>query len=184
MKITVTGRPGSGQSTLAKLLAETLCFTYGSAGRIFRKFSGTYSYAMSELESFSISYPTMDLHTDETTRLFGRSNDSFVYEGMLAWHFIPDAVKVFVCCELPTRIERRASVLKVPAAVAAERIAETERCVEKRFRRLHDIRNWTDTRHFNLLVDSTRTLPDALCDQVVHYMEQGRYLIPKLQSST
>lgn len=172
MKITISGGPGSGQSTLAILLAQRLGYTHQSAGTTFRKFTKTYSYSLADLQSISISNQTADLHVDETTKKFGRDNDNFVYEGLLAWHFIPSAVKVFVHCEMPVRMWRHAMAAKISVRDAERSIRETEDYVIKRFRRLYGISEWSHARNFDLLVDSSRTSPELLCDEIIRFLER------------
>ncbi|MGY8697913.1 MAG: AAA family ATPase, partial [bacterium] len=80
MKITLAGSPGSGKSTLRKLLAEHYGLSAKGTGDFMRELSGKYGY--SDITQFLVEYvsehPEVDHQVDEEQRIFGKENDNFV----------------------------------------------------------------------------------------------------------
>jgi len=90
MKITLAGSPGSGKSTLRRMLAEH----YGL------KTKGTGDF-MRELE-----HPEVDHQVDEEQRLYGEQNEDFVLDAHLGFYFVPDSIQICLICDLEEAARR------------------------------------------------------------------------------
>lgn len=178
MKITVTGPYGSGQTTLATLLAEKLGYTHKSAGKVFRKFGTTHGSNLRQLEQKSSSNETFDLHTDEETRIFGEKNDNFVYEGRLVWRAIPDAFKILIGCEFHIRAWRYSQSQGCTVREAERFLMEVEPGLKKRFWRRYEVPDWADPVNFDLVLDSSRTSAEELAKQAIGAIKQ-RHILQK-----
>ena len=94
MKITLGGRAGSGKSTIAKFLAEKYHLKHYSTGDMMREIAMGMGYT---IEAFSSVTPEeIDRKVDERTEKIGKTEDNFIFDSRLAFHFIPDAIKVFL----------------------------------------------------------------------------------------
>lgn len=106
MIITISGSPGSGKSTVAKAVAKKLNLKHFSAGDFMREMASERGISLAELTSLSEKDVSIDREIDERTKsLIGQ--DNFVIDSRLAFHFLPEAVKIF---------------LKVDPKIAAKRI--------------------------------------------------------------
>lgn len=115
MKITISGVPGSGKSTVAKLVAEKLGYKYYSIGDMRRKFAEKLGLTINELNNLK---KNTDKEFDDFQKQLGKGSDNIVVDGRLAFYFIPDSFKIYFDCD---------------ETVAAERIFKHQRSTEKRY---------------------------------------------------
>ena len=80
MKITLSGSPGSGKSTLRKSLAERYGLITKGTGDFMRELSSKHGY--SDITQFLIEYvsfhPEVDKKVDEEQEAFGKTNDTHI----------------------------------------------------------------------------------------------------------
>ncbi len=108
MIIVVSGPPGSGKTTQAKLIAEHYGFKYHSAGMIFRGIAAEKGLTLEELSILAAKDPSIDLEIDRRSREIALSHENIVVDGHLtAWVLsdIADA-KILVTAPLMVRIAR------------------------------------------------------------------------------
>jgi len=96
MIITLTGLPGSGKSTLAKLLADHFHIPWYSMGDLRGKMAKDRNMTIDELNALGETEAFTDKEVDEYQTTLGQSKESFVIDGRLSWHFIPESFKIFL----------------------------------------------------------------------------------------
>ena len=112
MHITITGKLGSGKSTVAKKLVERYGFEIFSTGAILRAAAAERGMDLlelnKELNSKLDSDRSMDDLIDNTTIRVAaeRKNDKLIFDSRMAWHFVPGAFKVFVTVDPRVAAER------------------------------------------------------------------------------
>ncbi len=108
MIIVVSGPPGSGKTTHARLIADYLGYNYYSAGSIFRSIAEERRLTLEELSRIAASDPSIDLEIDKRTLNLASSRDNIVIDGHLtSWilAYIAD-IKILITASLKTRIHR------------------------------------------------------------------------------
>lgn len=126
MNITITGDIGSGKSTVAKRVAELLGMDVIETGELYRKYSkekGVDVLTQNKSEDWSI-----DKKIDSDIERVGRERDNVIVVSRLAWHFIPNAIHIY---------------LVVNPILAAKRITENK----ERVGESHN--NWVETYWYN-----------------------------------
>lgn len=172
MKITIFGNPGTGKSTVAKLLATRLGYEYKSSGNIFRAMASELGITVEELDVRSLKDPQYDVKLDQMVAEYGKTHDDFVFESRLAWHFIPDSIKLALTCE---------------ENEAARRVAERESISQEKAKENNDLRLATyaeryplcypdlqyppTAEDFDLTIDATSILPDEIVGKIVEFLE-------------
>lgn len=112
MIITISGRPGSGKSAVAKRVANVLGMRHVSAGDFMREMASERGMTILELSRSAEGGDDIDREIDARTVLLAQQHDDFVMDARLGWHFVPDSLKVF---------------LEVRPEVAAQRIYQAQR---------------------------------------------------------
>ncbi len=169
MLITISGLPGSGTTTLSRLVAEALDLDRLPGGEVFRQMAAESGMTLAEFGRHAQDHPEHDRELDR--RLLERAREGrVVIESRLAgWLATRDdlrAVRVWVACadeERARRVGGRDGT-DVTTALADNEVREAlERA---RYRQLYDI-DLTDLTIYDLRLDSTSTAPQELADEVI-----------------
>jgi cytidylate kinase len=94
--ITIAGRPGSGKSTTAKLVAERLGFQHFSTGDLFRTIGSGMGIDVLRTNRTAETNADIDRQVDERLKGIQASEDRLVIDSRLAWHFVPSSYCVFL----------------------------------------------------------------------------------------
>src|SRR3989344_4141471 len=172
MKITIFGNPGTGKSTVGKFLASRLGFEFKSSGNMFRDMAAELGITLEELDVLSPHDPQYDIKLDQMVAEYGKTHDDFVFESRMAWHFIPDSIKIALVCE---------------ENEAARRVAEREGISQEKAKENNDLRLATYTNRypvhypgvhyppteedFDLTIDATAISPDDIVAKIVAFLE-------------
>lgn len=135
MNVTITGDLGAGKSTLARLMRDD-GWDVVSAGEIFRREALARGMTVQELTDVCATDPTLDDLIDRQMAEMGEVADHTVFESRLAFHFVPDALKVYLTC--PPRV---AALRVLYANRQTERYASLEDAEEGLARRQGDERD-------------------------------------------
>ncbi|MGI6347634.1 MAG: (d)CMP kinase [Patescibacteria group bacterium] len=96
MIISISGFPGSGKSTIAKLLAEKLKWPRYYMGGLRREAAKKRGLTLAEYNKLGESDPSTDLEVDNYQKKLGEEKDNFIIEGRTSWHFIPHSIKIYL----------------------------------------------------------------------------------------
>jgi len=105
--ISFNGQEGSGKSTIAKMVAEKLDTPRYYMGQIFRDQAAKRGMTLATFRKLLEETPSLEREIDASIKNLADSGESFVIESRVAWHFIPESLKIY---------------LKIDSRVAAERI--------------------------------------------------------------
>ncbi len=103
---TVSGEIGSGKTSIARQLADRLDSQYLSTGQIQRQLAAERNLTTLEFNLLAESEPEIDALIDGYSRRLRGSELAFVVDSRMAWHFLPDACKVFLIVD-PTLAAQR-----------------------------------------------------------------------------
>lgn len=106
MIITISGMPGSGKTTVGRIIAEKLNYNFFSMGELRGKIALDRGLTLDELNHLGETDKTTDTTIDEYQKKLGQENDNFVIEGRLSWFFIPNSYKIFLDCDSKTAADR------------------------------------------------------------------------------
>jgi cytidylate kinase len=166
MIISITGGPGTGKTSVGKLLAERLGYNFYSVGDLRGKMALERGMTIDELNAQSESDPQSDTTVDDYQRALGTKEDNFVIEGRLSWHFIPHSFKVFLTCDLKKAAERIFHARKHDIEGRADEavytsVEEAEQAIlhriasdTLRYQKYYSL-DYRDPSHYDLVVDTT-----------------------------
>jgi cytidylate kinase len=173
MMITISGRPGSGKTTTAKILAQRLGYQFYSVGDLRGEIASKMGLTIDQLNEIGKKEDWTDKTVDRKTEEIGKREDNIVFDSWMAWHFIPHSFKIF---------------LEVGPMVAAERVFKNQRPDEKhqetvedvaemlkirmeesrqRYKKYYNI-DFLDKSRYDLIIDTTNLMPDEAVNKIVN----------------
>jgi predicted cytidylate kinase len=173
MIITLSGPPGSGKSTVAKILAQKLAYERFYAGGLRREAAKKRGLTLHEYNILGESDPSTDKDVDDMLISLGKEKDNLVIEGRTAFHFIPHSFKVYVDVspeegarrilgDTSERNEGEQRTLKDMLRANKERMASDT----KRYKKYYGISCY-DTKNYDLVIDSTHITPEAVVEKIL-----------------
>jgi len=96
MIITISGIPGSGKSRIAKMLAKKLNYKFYSVGNFQGELAKEKGLTITEMMTLEKNHPEIHKQVDEKTKKLGKTQDNFIVDGWIAYHFIPHSYKIFL----------------------------------------------------------------------------------------
>jgi len=96
MIISLSGAPGSGKSTIAKMLAEKLGWPRYYMGGLRREAAKKRGLSLAEYNKLGETDEATDKEVDEYQRELGEKQDNFIIEGRTSWYFIPHSLKIYL----------------------------------------------------------------------------------------
>jgi cytidylate kinase len=176
MIITISGTSGAGKSTVAKFLAEKLGYKHYSTGDVLRKLAVERGITINELMIAAKTDESIDRDIDSYSKKLGESEDNFVIDSRLAWHFIPHSVKIFLVADLTIRAERifmqRRKEEKFETLEEATKLMEEREKVNLgRYRKAYGI-TYLDKKNYDLVVDTTKTTAEEVAGKILGYLKK------------
>ena len=162
MIITISGVPGSGKTSVGRLLAARLGYPFQSVGELRGKMALERGIDLNQLNALGETDPSTDNPVDEYQRDLGKTKKDFIMEGRVSWYFIPQSFKILLLCD-PDMAATRA--LPNAAERADESYASAEDTKKgfqarlasdmRRYKKYYDIENYLDPAHYDFVLDTT-----------------------------
>jgi len=99
MIITISGKAGSGKSTVAKEVAKHLKLQHYSMGDLQRKYAKEKGITIEELGKLEAKDNKIDKEVDAYQTKLSEQEDDFIIDGWISFHFIPKSIKIFLNCD-------------------------------------------------------------------------------------
>ncbi len=169
MRITISGPPGSGKTTVCRLVAERLDLEVIISGNIFRQMARESHMSLADFGRMCEADPEADRELDDRMVEIARCQDDVILEGrltayMLTLNHIP-AFRVFMDADLDVRAARVAEREGGTAEQRKEEIVQREECEVRRYIKYYDI-DIRDRSIYDLIVDTTYLRPSVVADRI------------------
>mgnify|MGYP006318758363 FL=1 len=149
--ITLGGLPGSGKSTVKRMIAEKLGYTMLSTGDFVRDMAHARNLTLEEFNDLIIHDKTLDEEIDSRLTKIEGDGDRYVVDSHLAFHFIPSGFAVLLTVSLETSAERIFNDSSSPSRIKSGDIMKT--LDEARERTARRIKNHVDRYKLHYGVD-------------------------------
>lgn len=174
MIITITGKPCSGKSTIAKILVEKYGFKRIGVGDIFKEEAKKRGMNAEEFNAFCMNDPSYDFFIDKKTEELGKSlkGQKVIFDSRLAWHFVPESFKVYVDLDEEEMAKRlansdREGKEKFDNIESAKKSLKSRRQLEiDRYKKLYNV-DIEDLSNFDYILDSSSKTPEQLATELL-----------------
>ena len=176
MIITLTGLPGAGKSTIAKLLSETLQMPWYSMGDLRGKLAMDRGMTIDELNKLGESEAFTDKDVDDYQTRLGQQQNDLIIDGRLSWHFIPQSFKIFLDIDEDVAAERIFQAAKQGLRSdekpygSVEEVKDRTRLRlasdQKRYQQYYNL-DYLDKGNYDLVIDTSRMTPDEIIQVIL-----------------
>lgn len=179
MIITISGKPGAGKSTVARLLAKKLKIEYIEMGKIAQGIALRRKLKIGELMQKARTDPSIDKEIDSCQKNLSKTKKSFIIDGRISFHFIPRATHIFLDIDEKEAAKR---IFKKPREAdepAYKNIQEVQNDIHKRtranqqqYRKYYGI-DYLDRGNYHLTIDTSRKTPDQVAEEIIKYLKKS-----------
>ena len=169
MLISITGRLGSGKSTICNLLKDNYGYQIYSTGAVQREYARAHGLTTLELNQRMKEHPNLDAELDNTVTKISieRKDENLIFDSRMAWHFAKGTFKIFLTIE-PTEAAKRVMANQrgdeekyATEEEACEKLIERSRVERARFMNIYGV-DYYDYNNFDLVIDTTEKTPDEI----------------------
>lgn len=182
INITIAGDLGSGKSTVANHLINSINYRIESAGLIFRRLAEEHGMTAKEFNQFIESNPKYDNMVDDTIKEMGEKEENIIFDSRLAWFFVPKSFKIYMYVDVDVATERifndkgRVSESYSDMATAKKEIIERRQSEVLRYKTFYnaDINNY---KNYDFIIDTSHATKDEVNELVLSSFkafEQGK----------
>ena len=178
--IVISGMPGCGSSTTARLLAEKLGLKFFSAGKHTKKLAEEaeklyYKETERIVEFFKTDRgKSKDHHmsVEELQQNLANEGD-IVIESKLGIRFIKNAAfKIWLKAPFETRSERSVKRDEISTEDANKFLKEKENAERENFKRIYNFDYFDQEKEADLVIDTSDKSPEEIVDIIIKFIEE------------
>ena len=161
MHITITGKTGSGKTTISKLIRDEMGYERYSTGEYQREIARKMGVDMVEMNHIMNDNLSYDRLIDSTVERISkeRAADNIIFDSRMAWHFAGDSFRIFISIDPDVAGRRvfndpRSEEPYKSAEDAAHQLTLRSEAENMRFRTIYGVDNF-DYANFDLIIDSS-----------------------------
>jgi len=175
MRITISGPPGSGKTTVCDILSDRLGYKAVVFGKLFRDIASERSITLSELGELAEKDNSIDELIDSRILELAKENDDIILESRLSAHMLTrnsiQAFRAYLDASPEVRAVRIGNRENETIEQAVKETEERERSEAKRYMMYYGI-DINDTEVYDLIVNTDTITPDRVAEIVIGAMEE------------
>lgn len=169
MRISISGPPGSGKTTVCVLVAKKLDCEYVLIGQIFRQLAAERSVDLETFGRLAEEDETIDKELDKRMLAIANSKENIVLEGRLTGALLKSrkvqVFAVYVDADEHVRAQRIAKREGANPENVLKQIRKRERSERKRYKAYYGI-DPSDRKLYDLWLDSSNSTAEALAERI------------------
>jgi cytidylate kinase len=174
MIITVSGPPGSGKSTLSRVIADHFKLIYISSGDMFRDMAKKKGVSLEEFGRMAETDPSIDKEIDRRQMELDKTRSDLLFEGRLSGMFIDADLKIMLKTDVKVRARRIAQREDISLEQAMHETLIREQSEARRYREFYDF-DLSDLTPYDLVIESSVWNPEAIVQIAITAIESMKF---------
>jgi CMP/dCMP kinase len=173
MIITLSGKPGSGKSSIAKIIAQKLKYEFFSAGDYRGEIALKHNITIDQLNEIGKKEFWTDKEVDDKLKSLSKQNN-LVVDGWLSCYFIKNSKKIFLDVKL-NEAAKRIFKDQRPDEEKKETVKEVEKMLKnrldqtkKRYKKYYHI-DFTNEKYYDLIIDTTDLTKKQVIEKILSF---------------
>jgi len=175
MLFSITGKLGSGKSTVCNLLKDRYGFEIYSTGAFQREVARSMGITTLELNKRLREDPSLDYVIDDKVKQLSieKAEEKLIFDSRMAWHFAVKSFKIFLTiepCEAARRVmlnQRGCEEFYADEQEACDKLIERSRVEQARFLQIYGV-DYYDFNNYDLIVDTTARTPEQIIEIIMN----------------
>ncbi|MFA6803219.1 MAG: AAA family ATPase [Candidatus Methanomethylophilaceae archaeon] len=177
MRITISGPPGAGKTTVCNKLSETLGIRAVVFGKMFRELAAEKGISLSELGALAETDPSIDRDIDSKILEIAKDNVDIILESrlsayMLSRNSIP-SFKIYLDASPDIRMSRVGVRECESTESAMKKTVERQICEAKRYKKYYGI-DINDMSVYDLIINTDNLDPEGVLRVILKGLEGQR----------
>jgi predicted cytidylate kinase len=177
MRITISGTPGSGKSTMGAMLSKRLDWPYINGGSIFRELAAEHNMSLVEFRMYAETHPEIDTELDQRLIAAARAHDDAIIEGRLTgWmterEGIP-ALRIWMTASEDTRVLRLVERDGGTQKDALEKHRERMAADVAQYRRVYGL-DLDDLSPYDLIIETDDRTPENIAEEILQAIDRAQ----------
>jgi len=172
--ITISGLPGTGKTTVARLLEKRLGLRYVYSGEIFRETAKKFKMSLEEFGKYCELHQEIDEKLDQYQLGILRKGNVIVEGRISAWlayqNHIP-ALKVLLDADINVRVSRIVIREQGDITQRKKEILKREKSEATRYKKYYGI-DVSDTTIYDVIVDASKKTPEEIMEIIIQYLKE------------
>ncbi|HKZ45522.1 MAG TPA: cytidylate kinase family protein [archaeon] len=173
--IAVSGPPGSGSTTISKMVAKKLKLSYYSPGEAFKNFSKK-KESEAALEVWSKFGESKDFHEKnfDNIQMEMAKKGNIVICGKLSIHMLYDIAdyKIWIESDLSTRAKRTAERDDVPFDQALEEISKREKVERENWKKIYGFDYFDQKKSADFFLENSKLTAKEAVDKILDFIKR------------
>jgi predicted cytidylate kinase len=172
--ITISGLPGTGKTTVARLLEKQLGLRYVHSGEIFREMAQKYKMSLEEFGKYCETHQEIDEKLDQYQLGILRKGNVIVegrISGWLAYQNHIPALKVLLKTDINIRARRIVKREQGDIKKRKKEILKREKSEAIRYKKYYGI-DVRDTSIYDVIVDASEKTPKEIMKIIIQHLEE------------
>jgi predicted cytidylate kinase len=175
MRITISGPPGSGKTTVCKKLSETLGLKAVVFGELFRRLAAERDLSIAEFGALAEKDPEIDHMIDENILEVAGANPDIILESRLCAYMLSragiPALKIYLSASPEVRMRRVGVREGESFDEACRKTIERQASEAKRYKTYYDI-DIEDRSVYDLIIETDELTPEDVLDRILKAIEE------------